>query len=293
MKTYTEVNVNFDKILISKDIQITSLGSCFSTEIGKKMQDSGHQILVNPFGVLYNPISIYSSLQLLYNDYKFTENDIIERDPYYGSRKKEKASTKLNNKTIENLKTHRSITTCIGGYTSYYHHGSFTRPTIEEFLKDANKSLNQSREHYSNSQTIIITFGTSWAYKNIEKNIIVSNCHKHKANEFERIFISKEQIVKLYSEIIENQSILTNSSKRNWIFTVSPIRHIKDGLHGNQISKANLLLAIEELRLKYSNVFYFPSFEIMLDELRDYKYYASDLIHPSDEAIEYIWQKLQ
>lgn len=253
-----------------------TLGSCFAADVGQKMKDTGHDILVNPFGVLYNPASIAKAVRFLIDPgFEFTEADVIERDPYYRARRNNKLPSPL----------HRPIAPCIGGYTSFHHHGSFTRSTPEEFLRDANSSLRQAREFYLSARTVTVTFGTAWIYRLRSSGMVVSNCHKHRQDEFIRERLSVRDIVKMWLPILRSQD-------KRWIFTVSPIRHTKDGLHGNQISKSTLLLASEELCSAHPDkAEYFPSYEIMMDELRDYRWYAEDGVHPSSEAINIIFQR--
>lgn len=278
-KKHTIVDIKPQKDRIFREEGIISFGSCFSTEIGNKLQNENYTILNNPFGVLYNPASIANSLNLLESEKNFDKGDVILRDtnPTYPERHKKSSG---NN----DVNGHRPIAPCEGGYTSFYHHGSFTRATPEEFLDNANETLSEARRKYREAKWIIITFGTAFVYRHIEKNIIVSNCHKHPAKEFKREFLSEQEIVDMFSDILKK-------SDKNWIFTVSPIRHKKDGLHANQISKATLLLAVERLTTLSSNIHYFPSYEIMLDELRDYQYFKENLVNPTDEAVDYIFKR--
>ncbi len=253
--------------LITKESKICSLGSCFSDEIGRRLKDDGYDILINPFGVLYNPLSIANSLHFLDSSHQFSYDDIIERDPHYG-----------RNKGISNSSAN--------GFTSFYHHGSFTRPSKEEFLEVANSSLRSAQEFYANSDTVIITFGTNSLFEHIVRRITVSNCHKHLPSSFERKSLSIEQIVSIYSEII------MKAPNKLWVFTVSPIRYTKDGLRENQISKSILHLAIDEICRKFTNTLYLPSYETVMDELRDYSFYAEDLKHPNNICIEFVYEKM-
>jgi len=273
------------------DEPILSLGSCFSTEVGQRLKDGGRDILINPFGVLYNPASIANSVKMLSDPaFRFTATDVIERDPYYCAKRNAKAAPEMPQAvgvaaTPEPATVHRPVAPCIGGYTSFCHHGSFTRPTPEEFLRDANAALTEVQEYWQKARTVIITFGTAWVFRHIERNMIVSNCHKHRADEFKRERLTVEEINGRWNPIIEE-------SDKQWIFTVSPIRHLKDGLHGNQISKSTLILACDELTVRHpGKARYFPSYEIMMDELRDYRWYKDDKIHPSEEAVDYITDK--
>ena len=265
MKLQTKIKIDSLERKISFNNQIMSFGSCFSDEIGNKLNDLGFNIINNPFGVLYNPISIAHSLEFCKSNQIFEEKDIIIRDPY--------------SKTPS--------------YTSFYHHGSFARYSKEEFLSNANNKLEIAKTAYKNSRFFLITLGTSWVFRHLESNIIVSNCHKHQAKEFIRERLKVKEIVTILSPIIKESLNHSNDDIPQWIFTVSPIRHLKDGLHGNEISKATLLLAIEQLCEEYSNVHYFPSYEIMMDELRDYRFYNEDMIHPTPQAVNYIWENFK
>ena len=278
-KKHTIVDIKPQNYKILKNEGIISFGSCFSTEIGKRLAESGYEICNNPFGVLYNPASIANSVKLLKEDRYFNIGDVVLRNtnPVHPESHK-KASVAVDNGG------HRPIAPCEGGYTSFYHHGSFTRETPEEFLKNANTALEEARKKYSEAKWVIVTFGTAFVYRHIERDIIVSNCHKHPAKEFCREFLTKDEIVNLFSPILKD-------SDKNWIFTVSPIRHKKDGLHANQISKATLLLAVDEFLSFSPRINYFPSYEIVLDELRDYSYFKDNLVNPTDEAVDYVFER--
>ena len=228
------------------------LGSCFATELSSRLADRGFDVCCNPFGVLYNPASIATSLRLLDSPQYFTYDDVI----------------------------------CSQGmYTSFFHHSSFSRTSPEEFLENANSSLCKAAESFRESDTIVVTLGTAWVFRHIERGIIVSNCHKIHPGAFKRERLSVAQVVQLLSAEIEQ------NPRKRWIFTVSPIRHLKDTAHGNQLSKSTLLLATEILQQRFSNVDYFPSYEIMMDELRDYRFYCENMIHPTPQAVDYIFEK--
>ena len=171
-----------------------------------------------------------------------------------------------------------------GLWHSFSHHGSFSCASKEQFLNACEQSRAQLREALQHATTVIITFGTAWVYE--YEGQVVSNCHKIPANLFVRRRLTVDEIVSIW------QPVLASMPDKHWIFTVSPIRHIKDGLHDNQLSKAVLLQSIEQLsQLSIAHCSYFPSYEIMLDELRDYRFYADDMLHPSPVAVEYIWQR--
>ncbi len=223
-------------------------GSCFSTEIGKRLEDEGFAVCSNPFGILFNPASIAAALERLDSGKPFTAEDVIVRD---------------------------------GKFVSFHHHGAFARQSPEAFLEEANASLEDACRKWQQTGAVIITLGTSWVFRHLERDIIVANCHKVPAREFRREFLTTEQTVRLLEPII------LRHPEKQWVFTVSPIRHLADGAHGNQISKASLLLAIDALQ-KLPTVHYFPAYEILLDELRDYRWYAEDTVHPSEEAVNII-----
>lgn len=239
--------------MIDKEEGAVMMGSCFSTEVGSRLKEEGYNVHLNPFGILFNPASICSSLLRLESREPFERQDVIERD---------------------------------GQYCSFFHHGCFRRPTPQEFLDNANKALRESADFFDTCSTVILTFGTAWVFRHLERNIIVSNCHKVPAREFRRERLEVEEIVNMLSPVMERHR------DKKWIFTVSPIRHLADGAHGNQVSKATLLLAIEGLRKRFPDCTgYFPAYEIMLDELRDYSWYAEDMVHPSQEAVERIYSR--
>lgn len=261
---------------MDKDSMTVSLGSCFSTEMGKRMEAGGFKVCSNPFGVLYNPVSIASSLLRMAEANPFSMDDVILRDtnPVREDRPKKDVSPE-----------HRPIAPAGGGYVSFWHHGSFARKSPEEFLEHANEALAQAAAAFTEARTVIVTFGTAWVFRHLERNMIVSNCHKHPAWEFCRERLTVEDITLLWNEI------LNRFGDKRFIFTVSPIRHRKDGLHGNQISKSVLLLAEDILVSTHGNAGYFPSYEIVMDELRDYSWFEADTVHPTEAAVDLVWQR--
>ena len=218
------------------------VGSCFSDEIGALMQQRGLQVTSNPFGTLYNPISIAQALQ------------------------------------VTNQKSQISLVFNEGLWHSMAHHGSFSRPTKEETEQVVAESIETMQRALNEANIVIVTFGTAWVYE--RNGEVVGNCHKLPEKEFTRRRLSVEEIIAAWKPILERYP------DKHWLFSVSPIRHIKDGLHENQLSKATLLQAIDQM-----GVGYFPSYEILLDELRDYRFFADDLVHPSSMAVNYIWER--
>jgi hypothetical protein len=183
-----------------------------------------------------------------------------------------------------------------GLWHSMAHHGAFSRSTKEEAEKAVRSSIETMQGAFEEANVVIVTFGTAWVYEwsvgsdqwsvfSGQQSVVVGNCHKLPAECFTRRRLTAEEIIVAWQPIIERYA------DKRWLFTVSPIRHVKDGLHENQLSKATLLQAVEMIRNQYAAVSYFPSYEIMLDELRDYRFYADDLVHPSSLAVQYIWER--
>ena len=260
-KFRTQICVPAGKNMIDYGSRILMLGSCFTTEIGKILQDYRFNVLVNPFGVLYNPCSIASSVKRMLECTPFTAGDVIQTNPTDASSP--------------------------ARYASFHHHSSFSRPTPEEFLENANNALSLASDFLHQADTVIITLGTAWVYRNIQTGNVVSNCHKRLAKEFSRNLL---EVVQCRETLLE---IADSLPDKNIIFTISPIRHLKDTLHGNQISQATLLLAIEQVLEERENCTYVPSYEIMMDDLRDYRFYAEDMLHPSPLAVKYIFEKFR
>jgi hypothetical protein len=242
----TKVAIPVSETKIGYNDKILLLGSCFADNIGERFGEHYFQTTINPFGTLYNPASIFTSLSPVDTQ----EWPVV-----------------LHN----------------GLWHSMMHHGSFSHPDKNELLRRCEESWVVMRNALQEASTIIVTFGTSWVYE--REGMVVANCHKLPAKEFVRRRLTVDDIVQTWQTLIEQMP------DKHWIFTVSPIRHIKDGLHENQISKAILLQAVDCLVSNNKAVSYFPSYEIMLDELRDYRFYADDMLHPSSLAVDYIWQR--
>jgi len=234
------------------------LGSCFTENIGNRMAGLKYNVDINPFGILYNPISVANGLKILLHNKEFTSVDLIERG---------------------------------GLWHSFFHHGRFSSPNEKETLDAINNRVKSSADFLKMADFLFITFGTAWVYKYKKTGQSVSNCHKIPANEFERVRLSVDEIVQEYNDLfIEIKKI---NPLLKVIFTVSPIRHWKDGAIENQRSKAVLLLAIDKLMKEFGEEFctYFPAYEIVMDELRDYRFYAEDMIHLTDVAVNHVWER--
>ena len=259
IKLQTPVNDEKCQSGISYSDKIMMLGSCFTDNIGRQLENFGFDVCINPFGTLYNPVSILQSVRRLISEEPFTEEDCIDMGA--GS----------------------------GLICSFSHHTSFARKDRETFLEDACRSLEEARRYFRECNKLIITLGTSWCFRHIERDLIVSNCLKRPAQEFTRKRLSLTETAEALREIVSICRDGRGGASKDIIFTVSPIRHFKDGAHGNQISKATLLLGIEEVLSE--GCAYFPAYEIVMDELRDYRFYAEDMCHPSQQTIDYIRER--
>ncbi len=261
MKILTPVDIPKPERQIDFSSKILCLGSCFADSMGEKLSQYGFDCLVNPFGTLYNICSVFNTLMRLgavsgllrsSDNPLFSKEDVILRPD--------------------------------GKFVTWSHHSRCglrqADGTAEDFLKKANQDLNHAADFFCQADTVIITLGTSFVYKLKGTEFVVSNCHKFPAKDFERVFVPTEDTREMIAQI------KAMFPKKRFIFTVSPIRHLADGAHGNNLSKSALLLAIENAGAEY-----FPSYEIMLDELRDYRWYAEDMTHPSEAAIKYIFEK--
>jgi len=252
----TKIEIPVSDIKISFKDHIMTLGSCFAENIGRKMEDVYFDTDINPFGVLFNPVSIKNSIELLLQKKTFTIDDIFQ---------------------------YKSL------WQSFSHSSLFTDTTSEGCITKINYRLNSASEFLLNTKVILITFGTAWVFEEKKSGRVVSNCHKLPASEFIRRRLTVNEIVDDYKILIQKlQAIFPDLQI---VFSVSPIRHWKDGAHENNISKSTLLLAIDELQKENEKIHYFPAYEIQMDELRDYRFYAADMLHPSDVAIDYIWKR--
>lgn len=234
------------------------MGSCFATHIGSRLQQMKWQVEVNPFGVLYNPLSIAEALRRLINQRLFAEGELCEFPD--------------------------------GGWNTWLHHSSYSHSDKRAALTSINESLMSASLLLAEASTLIITLGTAWVFRLKEGDIVVGNCHKMPDRIFVRQCLAIEEIVAEYKALFEQ--LWHVNPKLRILFTVSPVRHLKDGLHGNQLSKSTLLLAVDELCRQFpERLHYFPAYEIVVDELRDYRFYAEDMAHPSAQAINYVWEE--
>jgi hypothetical protein len=254
MKLRTEIQLKPSGLQIEHHQKIITIGSCFAENIGLNFAKYHFSILNNPYGVLYNPASVYNSLHLISSNKTFEKSDLIFHD---------------------------------GLWHSWYHHSSYSDTKPDQCLSNLNSQLLRTKQFIENCDFLVITYGTSIVYELINSGLIVSNCHKVPADKFRR-FRMDIQILEKY---IRDTIALIKSINPSiyFIFTVSPVRHLKDGLAENQISKSSLIVALNNVIESENSAAYFPAYEIMLDDLRDYRFYDKNLVHPNSTAIDYIW----
>lgn len=233
--------------------QIALMGSCFSTNIATKLVDRKLKVLSNPYGIVFNPISLFKSIQ-----------EIIDQKEYDSS----------------HLIFHNEL------QHSLNHHSEFSHPESSEVIQKINSNSIKARDFLQTAKVLYLTLGTAWVYT--YDGEIVANCHKIPNHQFEKRLLSIEEIVDSFEPVIKKLNVFNPDLKI--VFTLSPVRHLKDGFEENSLSKALLRSAIHRL-VGGGEVSYFPSFEIMIDDLRDYRFYTKDMLHPSEQAVDYIWDK--
>ena len=254
----TPVELPCGNLDITHKSRLLLIGSCFAGNIGAALLGKKFNVDINPFGIQYNPLSISTVLERIVDGTPFDD-----RSP----------------ELFEHC----------GKWHSILHHGDFSRNSKDELITGINDRLSKAHKAIGECDTIIITLGTAYAYTRISDNAVAGNCHKLPAGCFTRSLLGVEEITGRLSTIM--QRIIGINPKVKFLFTVSPIRHLRDGAHDNQKSKATLLLATDRIISLYpDNALYFPAYEIVLDELRDYRFYADDMLHPSAVAVKYIWE---
>lgn len=256
MKLKTEIKLAKQPFEISHRDKIISFGSCFSENIGEKLSRHKFDTLVNPFGILFNPISVVRAIKECLEHIQYSESDLN------------------NNNEV---------------YFSFNHHSKFSGLNKAEVVHKINSAIANANSYLNSSNTLILTFGTAWVYRIKETDEVVANCYKLPNEVFNKELLSIQEIVAEVSDAID--ILKSNNPELKIITAISPVRHWKDGVVENQQSKATLHLALKEINENFLNSVYFPSYEILLDELRDYRFYADDMLHPSPVAIDYIWEK--
>lgn len=254
MQFRTEIKFESPSFAINHHDKIFSIGSCFADNIGKYLQLNKFNVLSNPFGVLYNPVSISNAIKFSIQKKNINDDEIVFNQ---------------------------------SEWHSFFHHSDFSAEDKFTLIEKANNSFVVSREFLNQINIVIITFGTANVYRYKKSGLVVSNCHKLPQNNFVQEMLSVDEVTENCNSIIQSISELKPDAK--FIFSVSPIRHIKDGFVKNSQSKSTLILGVKNAIQNNSSCFYFPAYEIMMDDLRDYRFYKDDLLHPNDFAIEYIW----
>ena len=257
MKLFTEVAC--EKIRpLSQDGRICVLGSCFADSIGERLAAAGFDVLRNPFGTLYNPASVAAAAERLDSARPFTPDECVEMGAGAGL------------------------------VCSFSHHTRFARPTAEAFLDAANAALAADAAAWAGCRRVLVTLGTAFVWRALARpgQPLVANCLKRPAREFSHEMLDVAACAALLRTLVERHP------DKEFLFTVSPIRHLGDGAHANTLSKSTLHLAVQEVLASCPDrTAYFPAYEILLDELRDYRFYADDLVHPADSAVQLIWER--
>lgn len=256
MKLQTQIPLSPQKEQIDYNSKILLLGSCFVENIGEKLDYYKFQHAVNPFGIIFHPLAIASLIQRIVEQRLYTENDVFYRNERWHC---------------------------------FEVHSLMSSPSKEQLLRDLNGRLRSTCQWVKTSSCLVLTFGTAWGYVRDYK--VVANCHKVPQKEFDKILYTSDVIAKAIQSSIEQ--IRGMNPEVKIILTVSPVRHLKDGFIENQQSKANLITAVHQVVSSEANTYYFPSYEIMMDELRDYRFYAEDMVHPNTLAVNYIWEKFK
>ena len=232
------------------------MGSCFTEEIGGRMGSHKFPVRINPFGTLFNPASICDNLEMLIEEKVFSKDDLFMHN---------------------------------GMWFSFSHYTGFDRPGQQECLELVNKSIQDASAWIRQCNYILITLGTAWTFIYKATGKLVANCHKLPSGDFTRRLLEPEEIGEKVDHLLASLEKINPGALI--IFTVSPVRHLKDGAVNNQLSKSILLLSIHRLMKKHSTIRYFPAYEIFMDELRDYRFYAADMLHPSETGSEYVWER--
>jgi hypothetical protein len=255
MNLRTTFSIDPSPYKITHSDRIMLIGSCFAGSMGEHMAAGKIPVMINPSGTVYNPSSVSATISNIISEREFTREDLYFHDSLW---------------------------------LSFSHYTDFSSPDPEKLLLKINNGLKEALSFLRGSSFLFITFGTARIYRLKETGMVVSNCHKVPAHRFTRELLTPAQIAKIWN----NQLDILHSvfPDLRIIFTISPVRHLKDSPHGNQVSKSVLFIAIEEILKHPSGPMYFPAYELVMDDLRDYRFYDNDMIHPSQSAIEYIWE---
>ncbi|HLN55503.1 MAG TPA: GSCFA domain-containing protein [Bacteroidales bacterium] len=256
MELRTRIDIGKSNEKISHSDPVLFIGSCFASETGSRLASGKMPVLINPAGTVYNPVSVINTLNLIISGKQLRKEDLYCHE---------------------------------GTWLSFSHYTDFSSEDPVKVIDKINRNSDNAHSFLQKARFLFVTFGTARVFRLKETGTIVSNCHKLPSSFFVRELLKTQDIVNQWSTQLE--LLATKFPKLKVIFTISPIRHWKDGAHGNQVSKSVLFLAVEELLGHSSSPGYFPAYEILMDELRDYRFYDEDMLHPSKVAVDYIWEK--
>ncbi len=253
LRTTFKIEPSDDKI--SYNDLVMFIGSCFASATGSQMELGHMPVMINPSGAVFNPVSVYNTLDLIAKEKEFLLEDLHFYD---------------------------------GSWLSFYHYTDFSADDPSVVLEKINRKSKDALAFLKSARFLFITFGTSRVYRLKKSGLIVSNCHKIPSEQFESAILTVDDIKALWADLLDRLQKLFPALKV--VFTISPVRHWKDGAHGNQVSKSVLFVAVEELLKHRTAPKYFPAYELLMDDLRDYRFYGEDMLHPSVSAINYIWE---
>ncbi|MBC7862335.1 MAG: GSCFA domain-containing protein, partial [Bacteroidia bacterium] len=254
MKFQLDFSFSSHQKISCKD-QVTLLGSCFAESIGEKFERNKFHSLTNPYGIIFNPLSLATCISEIISEKKYSENELIQQN---------------------------------GLWHSFQHHGSFSFPDKNSALQKINSEIERAAVALKKPGWLIVTFGSAFVYTHTKTERTVANCHKIPGTEFEKKLLTTAEIVAAWKEQLA--SLKKFNPYLKILFTVSPVRYLRDGLIENNISKSTLLLAVHEL-CKDHNTVYFPAYELVNDVLRDYRFFKEDMVHPTQQAVDFVWQK--
>jgi len=256
MNFRTEIQLSKAPFEISHSDSLVLLGSCFSENIGMKFQRYRFQTSLNSHGIVFNPESVAVALEDSINNKIYSKDELMEHN---------------------------------GSFMSLSHHGRFNNENADSTLNEINNSIAASNQVLKKAKVLFITLGSAWAYRHNTSQKIVANCHKIPQSAFKKTIIQYDVIVERWTSLINKLKSFNQDIQI--VFTVSPVRYWRDGAVENSLSKSQLIIATHALKEAFSNVHYFPAYELVIDDLRDYRFFKEDMLHPNDQAINYVWEK--
>lgn len=256
MKFRTEITIEPAPFELHHKSKIMLAGSCFSENIGAKLERYRFDVKINSHGILFNPDSVLTALK-----------EVVLNQPY-------------SKEQLHHNGSH---------FVSLNHHGRFNHADAEQAVTQINKELDSFHHHLKQCDVLFVTFGSAWVYQWKEDGSVVANCHKIPQQQFDKRLLKHEEIIASWSSFLEQ--LITLNPKLQIVFSISPVRYWRDGVVENQLSKSNLILAVHELVRRFDNAHYFAAYELVMDDLRDYRFFKEDMLHPNDMAIDYVWEK--